>query len=136
MRALIFSSALFALGASAFAAAPLPRPAQQLEIVDGSGKHLLSSYKGKVVVVQFLFTTCPHCQAFSGVLTKAAERTWSQGIPGVGRRGGRSHASEGQGLRLQVCFELPGWVPLSEELVFPFMSMSIMERIRASPRSR
>jgi thiol-disulfide isomerase/thioredoxin len=84
MRALIFSSALFALGASAFAAAPLPRPAQQLEIVDGSGKHLLSSYKGKVVVVQFLLTTCPHCQAFSGVLTKLQNELGPKGFQALG----------------------------------------------------
>ena len=49
MRSLILCSALVTLGASAYAASPVPRPAPPLEIVDTAGKHLLSSYKGKVV---------------------------------------------------------------------------------------
>ena len=31
---------------------------------------LLSSYRGKVVVLAFVHTTCPHCQAFCQELTK------------------------------------------------------------------
>lgn len=53
------------------AAAPVPRPAGQLTITEPSGKKIaVASMKGKVVVVQFLLTTCPHCQAFSRALTK------------------------------------------------------------------
>jgi thiol-disulfide isomerase/thioredoxin len=53
------------------AAAPVPRPAPALSYSEPSGKaSTLASTKGKVVVVQFLLTTCPHCQAFSRVLTK------------------------------------------------------------------
>jgi len=57
---------------SAFAATPpVPRPAKELTVDQGGGKKLLlSQYRGKVVIIQFLFTTCPHCQALSRVLTK------------------------------------------------------------------
>jgi thiol-disulfide isomerase/thioredoxin len=127
MRALIFSSALFALGASAFAAAPLPRPAQQLEIVDGSGKHLLSSYKGKVVVVQFLLTTCPHCQAFSGVLTKLQNEFGPKGFQALGAAVNEATPQMAKDYASKWAPNFPVG-PLNEELVFPFMSMSIMER--------
>ncbi len=31
------------------------------------GQQLLSQYRGKVVALSFIFTTCPHCQAESKV---------------------------------------------------------------------
>src|SRR5512140_2716143 len=59
------------LGLPANAAAPVPRPAKEFTIAPPQGPQILiSSLKGKVAVVQFLFTWCPHCQAFSKVLTQ------------------------------------------------------------------
>jgi peroxiredoxin len=56
---------------SLMAQPPMPRKAPELTVVEPSGKQsLLSSYRGKVVVLAFVFTTCPHCQAECGVLTK------------------------------------------------------------------
>src|SRR5271168_2308667 len=50
---------------------PTPRKAPELTITEAGGKQsLLSSYKGKVVALAFIFTTCPHCQAECGILTK------------------------------------------------------------------
>jgi peroxiredoxin len=50
---------------------PTPRKAPELTIVEPTGKQvLLSSFKGKVVALAFVFTTCPHCQAECQVLTK------------------------------------------------------------------
>jgi protein-disulfide isomerase len=53
-----------AIGAAAVTAmAPLPRKSPEFTIVEPSGKQtLLSSYKGKVVVLEFISTSCPHCQ--------------------------------------------------------------------------
>src|SRR5437879_4724725 len=49
----------------------MPRKAPELAVVEPSGsQNLLSSYKGKVVALAFIFTTCQHCQAECGVLTK------------------------------------------------------------------
>lgn len=68
MRTAILTLTL-ALGLQA--AAPVPRPAPALTFAEPSGKAgTVAAMKGKVVVVQFLLTTCPHCQAFSKVLTK------------------------------------------------------------------
>lgn len=68
MRTAILALTL-ALGLQA--AAPVPRPAPGLTFAEPSGKAgTVAALKGKVVVVQLLLTTCPHCQAFSKVLTK------------------------------------------------------------------
>jgi thiol-disulfide isomerase/thioredoxin len=48
-----------------------PRKSPELTIVEPSGKQtLLSSYRGKVVALAFIFTTCPHCQAECGLMNK------------------------------------------------------------------
>ena len=36
--------------------------------IPGQGPKLLSQYRGKVVALEFIFTTCPHCQAASKVM--------------------------------------------------------------------
>jgi thiol-disulfide isomerase/thioredoxin len=49
----------------------VPRKAPELSVVLPNGTtHLLSQYKGKVVVIEFMFTTCPHCQTSAQLLTK------------------------------------------------------------------
>jgi peroxiredoxin len=63
--------ALSLVSLSVMAQPPMPRKAPEITIVEPSGKQtLLSSYRGKVVVLAFVFTTCPHCQAECGILTK------------------------------------------------------------------
>lgn len=78
--------ALFlALGISVQAAAPVPRPSKEFTVaVPGGQQILLSSLKGKVCVVQFLFTWCPHCQAFSKVLTQLNNEYSSRGFQALG----------------------------------------------------
>ncbi len=127
MRSLILGSALLALGASAYAASPVPRPAQQVEIVDGSGKHDLSSYKGKVVVLQFLLTTCPHCQAFSGILTRLQSEYGPRGFQALGAAVNEATPQMAKDYQAKYAANFPVG-PLNEDLVFPFMSFSIMER--------
>jgi peroxiredoxin len=61
-------AALAALALPALAEKPAPelRKAPEFEIVEASGKKsLLSQYRGKVCVLEFIFTTCPHCQVTS-----------------------------------------------------------------------
>ncbi len=62
---------------SAWAIPPLPRKSPEFTIVEVStdGKTpdkqtLLSSYRGKVVLLAFIHTTCIHCQAYTRVLLK------------------------------------------------------------------
>ena len=71
LLALLISLGTTFLGVQAKAAAPVPRPAKEFTVATPQGQQILiSSLKGKVAVVQFLFTWCPHCQAFSKVLTQ------------------------------------------------------------------
>ena len=66
------TSALLMATALVSAAATLPRQAPDLTIHLNGGKSIqLSSYKGKVVVVAFILTTCSHCQYTTGLLSKA-----------------------------------------------------------------
>lgn len=76
------------LGALAWMLIPLlasaqqvPRPAGEFAITmaDGSQK-LLSQYKGKVVVLAFISTTCPHCQHTTGVLSGIQAEYGARGV--------------------------------------------------------
>ena len=74
-----------ALAIPAFAIPPVPRPSKEFTFVDPSGKQtLLTSYKGKVVIIQFLFTWCQHCQAFSAVLTNLQKELAPKGVQMLG----------------------------------------------------
>src|ERR1035441_8630577 len=55
-------------GAALFAAGPLRR-APGFCLIDANGQWQdLADYRGKIVLVEFMQTTCPHCAAFSTVL--------------------------------------------------------------------
>jgi cytochrome oxidase Cu insertion factor (SCO1/SenC/PrrC family) len=85
MRFLTSATLLFGLSVGAFAAAPVPRPSAELNFTDPAGKHiLLSQYKGKVVLIQFLLTTCPHCQAMSRMVTTLQGQYGARGFQALG----------------------------------------------------
>jgi thiol-disulfide isomerase/thioredoxin len=48
--------------------------------IPGKGPQLLSQYRGKVVALSFIFTTCPHCQAASKVMTKFQQEFGARGL--------------------------------------------------------
>jgi peroxiredoxin len=52
-------------------AATIPRPAPEFSFVALGGKTIsLDQYKGKVVVLEIMSTTCPHCQDSAKVLSR------------------------------------------------------------------
>ncbi len=81
MKALI---AVFLVAASAFSAT-VPRPAPELAIqmTDGS-QTLLSKYRGKVVCLALVFTTCPHCQKTSMLLGQLQKEYAPKGVQVLG----------------------------------------------------
>jgi len=84
MRALA-ATAFVALTVSAFATPPVPRKSPEFTITDPAGKPiLLSSLKGKIVVMPFMFTTCPHCQHFAQDLTQLQKEFAPRGVVFLG----------------------------------------------------
>ncbi|MBI3679522.1 MAG: TlpA family protein disulfide reductase [Acidobacteria bacterium] len=83
-------SALFAVLCALLARPPAtaqttPRPAPKLEITLPDGVKLsLSRFAGKVCVVEFLFTTCPHCQQTSMALSRLNKELGPKGFQPVG----------------------------------------------------
>src|SRR5882762_3727113 len=71
---------------AAFAhSAPAPRKAPDFTLVEPSGKQTpLSSFKGKVCVLTFILTTCPHCQKESEMLTKLYKEMAPRGLQVIG----------------------------------------------------
>jgi peroxiredoxin len=67
--------------AAGWARPPVPRTANELKIVEPSRKQtLLTSQKGEVVLVQFLYTNCIHCQATARVFSKLQKELGPRGL--------------------------------------------------------
>ena len=63
----------------------VPRPAPDLKIkIPGGATQQLSQYKGKVVALEFLLTTCSHCQKTSQVLSKIQQEYGPKGLQVIG----------------------------------------------------
>jgi len=64
---------------------PAARPAGEFVIhLAGGPDKLLTSYRGKVVVIAFMYTTCPHCQHTAGVLAKIQTEYAEKGVQVLG----------------------------------------------------
>ncbi len=59
---------------------PLRKAPELNFVVPGQGQKELSDYRGKVVALEFIFTTCPHCQAASKLMTKLQSEYGSRGL--------------------------------------------------------
>ncbi|MBV9501042.1 MAG: TlpA family protein disulfide reductase [Acidobacteriaceae bacterium] len=82
MKKMLASLAGVVLGMSLLAAdAANVRKAPELAFtIPGQGPKLLSQYRGKVVALEFIFTTCPHCQAASRLMTKLQNEYGQRGL--------------------------------------------------------
>jgi peroxiredoxin len=80
-------AALLALSAYALAgsAPPVIKPSPDFTVMEPSGKKItLSSQRGKVVVLAFMFTTCTHCQAEAQMLSKIYKDMEPRGLQVLG----------------------------------------------------
>lgn len=83
MKRYIVALAAFAMLSSTLFAADdaSPRKAPEFAFkVPGQGQKLLSDYRGKVVAIEFIYTTCPHCQAASRLMTKLQQEYGPRGL--------------------------------------------------------
>jgi len=77
--------ALVLFAAIAFAIPPLPRKSPEFTIVEPGGKQtLLTSYKGKVILLGFFSTACPHCQHTAQAFNSLFEAYGKEGLQCVG----------------------------------------------------
>jgi thiol-disulfide isomerase/thioredoxin len=129
MRSLILSSVAVVLGTAVFAASPVPRPAPSLDFTESSsGKHIvLANYKGKVLVVQFLLTTCPHCQVFSGILNKLQAEYGPKGFQALGAAVNEATPEMAKEYQAKYAQAFPVG-PLLRDPLDIFMGFSIMDR--------
>jgi thiol-disulfide isomerase/thioredoxin len=105
-----------------------PRKAPELAFtVPGQGQKLLSQYHGKVVALEFIFTTCPHCQAASRVMTKLQQELGSRGFQAidVAINDNADLLVDNFVKDYQVGFPV-GWTPRDQMLTF--MGFSLAER--------
>jgi peroxiredoxin len=86
MKTIVAVAASVLMGVSLFAAdAGNPRKAPELTFtLPDKGTQQLSQYRGKVVALAFMMTTCPHCQAKSKELTKLQEEFGAKGLQVLG----------------------------------------------------
>jgi thiol-disulfide isomerase/thioredoxin len=102
----------------------------------GQGDKLLSQYRGKVVALEFILTTCPHCQAASRVMTKFQQEYAPRGFQAIdlainaldeGRKPDQaSLLTETFANNFQVGFPV-GYI--GRDPMMSFMGFSIMDRM-------
>jgi len=102
----------------------------------GQGDKLLSQYRGKVVALEFILTTCPHCQAASRVMTGFQQEYGPRGFQAIdlainaldeGRKPDQaSLMTETFANNFQVGFPV-GFI--ERDPMMSFMGFSIMDRM-------
>jgi len=122
------ATAFVALSASAFATPPVPRKSPEFTITDPSGKPmLLSSLKGKIVVLPFMFTTCPHCQREAQMLTTLQKEFAGRGVVMVGTVFNDANGA----MAAQFAKEFNVGFPVgyaTREQVISYLGLSVMDR--------
>jgi peroxiredoxin len=84
MRIAAVAASLTLATASLFAAT-VPRKAPEVVVqLPQGGQKLLSDYRGKVVCLEFLFTTCPHCQHSAEILSQFQNEFGPKGFQALG----------------------------------------------------
>lgn len=125
------SFGLFAAGTEALRKAP-----ELAFTIPGQGQKLLSQYRGKVVALEFIMTTCPHCQAASHVMTQFQNEYGPRGFQALdiainALDDSRTEAQAGQIVQafvqnFQVGFPV-GFIPRDQ--MMSFMGFSMADRM-------
>jgi thiol-disulfide isomerase/thioredoxin len=126
-----------ALLASSIFAGDAARKAPELAFhLPGQGEKLLSQYRGKVVAIEFILTTCPHCQAAAKVNSKLETEYGPRGFQMIDLainaydNGGTDETAPPlvQYFSLTYGANFPvGWI--NRDSMMSFMGFSIMDRM-------
>ncbi|MEP7354287.1 MAG: TlpA disulfide reductase family protein [Acidobacteriota bacterium] len=132
----ILITALMSCGLLLQAASPVPRPAGPYKITEPSGQQLdINSFKGKVCLVQFLFTWCPHCAATAEKFTTLQNELGPKGLQVIGvafndeddSRGKKADGPELARFKLAHAGFPVGYV--SRTSVLKYLGFSVMDRL-------
>jgi len=128
MRRAAALSILLLSASAAFATDPLPRKSPEFTITEAPGKEaLLSSYRGKVIVLGFIFTTCPHCQVFSAAVERIYKDLGPRGFQPIDVAWNQNAQTLAPGFARQLNLTFP--VGYSEyDPVMSYMGFSVMDR--------
>jgi thiol-disulfide isomerase/thioredoxin len=139
LKTTLFSVAAVALASLSLLASGTEalRKAPELAFtIPGEGQKLLSQYRGKVVALEFILTTCPHCQAASHVMTRFQQEYGPRGFQALDLAinaldDGRTEAQASQVVQafaqnFQVGFPV-GFIPRDQ--MMSFMGFSMAERM-------
>jgi peroxiredoxin len=113
------------------AAPPVPRPAQEITIETPEGKlSVPRAFRGKVVVMQFLYTTCTHCQATARMLSGLERDLGPRGFQVVGVAFNEEAQNSPEAIHRfvaanQVNFPVGA---ASREAVMKYLGISVVER--------
>jgi peroxiredoxin len=129
MKRAAVAGLIFAIATSAMP--PLPRKSPEFTITEGPNKEsLLSSYRGKVVVLAFVHTTCIHCQQFSALLTKLHHELGPKGFQPIGVAWNSGAAALVPGFVKQIGIDFPvgysDWDPIMSYLGFSVMDRPVV----------
>ncbi|MBM3738980.1 MAG: TlpA family protein disulfide reductase [Acidobacteria bacterium] len=104
------SSALAAVAAVALTA-EVPRPAPKILFSSPSSERLdTSKYKGKVVVLEFLLTTCEHCQKTARILDGLQKDLGPRGVQVLGIAANTGEPAVVEDFRTKYRISFPvGW---------------------------
>lgn len=130
MKTLSVLTAAACLVALLHAASPVPRPAKGFLCPDSTGKQIsIAALRGKVVVVQFLSTTCQHCQAFSRMLTGLQAEYGPKGFQAIGVAFDEATPETVKSYVKVTGATFPvGYAP--REDVLAYLGISVMDRLR------
>jgi peroxiredoxin len=108
--------------------APVIRKAPEVAFtVPGQGQKLLSQFKGKVIALEFIYTTCPHCQAASHVMSKFQNEFGARGFQAIDIAFNENSDLLVDGFIKEQQTQFPvGWT--TRDQVLAFMGLSAVER--------
>ena len=85
----------------------------------GEGDKLLSQYRGKVVALEFILTTCPHCQAASKIMNKMQELYASKGFQSLDVAVDQNADLLVENFSKEHQVEFPvGWTPINQMMAY------------------
>ena len=129
MRCLLTAAAGLALVSLPAAPATIPRPAPELSFKLADGKPAkLSQWRGKVIVLEFLLTTCSHCQQTSMTMNRVQAEYGARGVQAVGIAINDENGSLASGYVKEFGLTYPiGWA--KHQVAVDFLQHPVMLRM-------